>query len=150
MRIRSESTRYALEQAAALSEPLPEPPQRLTPEARAFWETVVTAKRRNAWTDNDLTVACSLCRDMALLEQLAEELEEYGPTLVNKDGRRYSNPAATIMDATQRRVLATCRQLQIHSVATTGKTEGQPNKNAAARDLAGKINGASDLIKRVK
>ena len=144
------SLKFEKEIAATLAEPLPEPPQRLSAAARAFWETVVSAKRRNAWSDSDLTIACALCRDLALVDQLAAELEADGPTLTNKDGRRYPHPASTILDATQRRVLATTRSLQIHAGATSGKTDHQGQKNEKARELAEKLGNVRDLIPRAR
>ena len=83
---RADSTKFALDAAAALAEPLPEPPLELSADALRFWETIVNAKRRNAWTDSDLLIACALCRDLALVERLSRELEVDGPTLENRDG----------------------------------------------------------------
>ncbi len=142
------STKFMLDEAASLAEPLPEPPRRLSDEAREFWATVIDSKRRSAWTESDLVVACTLCRDLALVERLSEQLDTEGPTLENKEGRRYPHPAGTLLDSTQRRILATCRQLQIHANATTGKTDHQGTKNAAARDLQGKLADVHPLIKR--
>lgn len=145
---RSDSTQFLLDQAAALAEPMPAPPLELSVDALRFWPTVYEAKRRNAWTDSDLLIACSLCRDLALVERLAREIEVDGPTLENKDGRLYPHPAGTLLDAAQRRILATTRSLQIHSIATGGRTDTQPHKNAAARDLQGKLAEVSSLIAR--
>ena len=143
------SLKFAQEEAAALAEPLPEPPQRLSEAARRFWPTVVSAKRRTAWTDSDLTIACSLCRDLALLDECTSELERNGLILVNEQsGRRYPNPAATILDAAQRRVLAATRGLQIHAGATTGKTDHQGQKNEKARELAQKLDNVHHLIRK--
>ena len=127
---------------------MPAPPLPLSDEAAAFWPTILAAKRRSSWTDSDLLIACSLCRDLALMERLSREIEVDGPTLENKDGRYYPHPACTILDATQRRVLATARQLQVHAVATQGKTDHQGTKNAAARELQGKLSAADRLIAR--
>lgn len=140
------STKFALDEAQKLAEPLPEPPRPLTSDALRFWPTVVDSKRRSAWTQSDLTIACSLCRDLALIEKLADELEQDGPTLETKEGRRYPHPAGTLLDAAQRRVLATTRSLQIHAIATAGKSDHQGAKNEAARQLAGKLAVVSDLI----
>ena len=145
----SNSINFAHVEAAALAEPLPEPPQRLSDAARRFWPTVVSAKRRTAWTDSDLVIACGLCRDLALIDECTAELERDGLTLVNEQsGRRYPHPAATILDAAQRRVLATTRGIQIHSLATQGRTDAQTNKNAASHDLGKKLNSAHRLIAR--
>ena len=142
------STKFLLDEAASLAEPLPEPPRRLSDEAREFWATVIDSKRRSAWTESDLVIACGLCRDLAFVETLTEELDRDGPTLTNKEGRRYPHPAGTLLDSTQRRILATVRSLQIHSLATQGKADHQSRKNAAARDLQGKLADVHPLIKR--
>ena len=143
------SLKFEQQQAAALAEPLPEPPQRLSDAALAFWPTIVSAKRRTAWTDSDLVIACGLCRDLALINECAAELARDGLTLVNaQSGRRYPHPATTILDATQRRVLATTRTLQIHAGATTGKTDHQGQKNEKARELARKLDNVHHLIRK--
>jgi hypothetical protein len=146
--IRADSTKFALDEAAALAEAMPEPPLPLGDDAAAFWGTIIGAKRRSSWTDADLLVACSLCRDLALMERLAREIEVDGPVLAGDRGKVYANPACTILDATQRRVLATCRQLQVHAVATQGKTDHQGNKNAASREISGRMKDAHSLIAR--
>ena len=145
---RADSTKFALDAAAALAEPLPEPPLELSADALRFWETIVNAKRRNAWTDSDLLIACALCRDLALVERLSRELEVDGPTLENKDGRMYAHPAGTLLDSAQRRILATTRSLQIHAIATGGRTDTQPHKNATAREISGRMKDAHSLIAR--
>lgn len=121
-------------EAQKRAEPLPSPPLKLKDAALQFWPVVINAKRRSAWTDADLVLACSLCRDLALLEKLADQIDDEGPTLVNDEsGRCYQHPAAVMLDATTRRTLATARQLQIHSIATTGKTDHQAVKNETVR-----------------
>ena len=144
------STKFMLDEAAALGEPLPEPPQRLSDAAACYWETIVGAKRRSAWTDSDLLIACGLCRDLALVETLTEELDRDGPTLTNKEGRRYPHPAGTLLDSTQRRILATVRSLQIHALATQGKADHQAKKNETARGLKTTLDNVHDLIARPK
>lgn len=147
---KSTSIKFARDEAAALAEPLPEPPLPLAPEALQHWPTIIGAKRRSAWGSSDLILACHLARDIALVDQLAADLERYGPTLENDKGRRYPNPSASILDATQRRILATTRNLQIHSLATQGRPDANTKKNAASRELADHLASVSHLIARPK
>ena len=145
----SNSTKFAIDEAAALAEPLPAPPRSLSPAALEFWPIVIDAKRRSAWTDSDLVIACNLCRDLDLVEKLNARLDAEGYTLVNEDsGRVYPHPASTMLDQASRRVLAATRSLQIHSLATGGRTDCQPNKNAASRQIKGTLSNVHSLIKR--
>ena len=43
--IRADSTKFALDEAAALAEAMPEPPLPLGDDAAAFWGTIIGAKR---------------------------------------------------------------------------------------------------------
>lgn len=146
-----DSVSFAVESAKALSEPLPEPPQHLDVQAMKFWPAIVTAKRRAAWTDADLVLAATIARDLAAIEALAEALASEGHILTDARGKKYAHPAANLLDQATRRSVATARALQIHAIATTGKTDHQGKKNEAARDLANKIGAADDdLIPRLR
>jgi len=144
----SDSVAFAVQSAKDLQEPLPEPPLPLDENAVVYWEQVLRSKPLSNWTPSDLLIACTLCRDLAAVEVLQEEIAEFGPVLVNEKKRRYSNPACNLLDQAQRRILAATRGLQIHAVATQGKTDHQGNKVAAARELAKKVDDADDLIAR--
>ena len=135
-----------MEAAAGASMPTPPPPQRLDDHALRFWESTVNSKRRSAWTDSDLLSACQLCRDLAAVEILSADIEQEGYTLIDGKGKKYPNPAARLLDAATRRVLATQKHLQIHSLATNGKTEAQPNKNEAARAIKANVSTMNSLI----
>lgn len=145
---RNDSVEFAVSEAKAMAEPLPEPPQALDDTALAYWPAVIESKRRTAWTQSDLIQACQLCRDYAAVEALNADLERDGQVLTAPSGRKYPNPAANLLDKAQRRALAIAKALQIHAIGTSGKTENQPKKNEAARDLAGKLATVSTLIAR--
>lgn len=146
---RADSIEFARETAQSLAEGLPVPPRKLSPDAAEFWATVIGSKRLAAWTDSDLILACSLARDLALAEKLSQQLDAEGHTLVNEDsGRVYAHPAAAMLDQANRRILSTIRSLQIHSLATNGRAEQQPAKNATAKQMAERNNNAGDLIAR--
>ena len=145
---RCDSTAFAVGAAKDLAEPTPPAPSILSADAGAYWPVIVSAKRRSAWTDLDLALAATLARDLAAIDQLSAELERDGLTLEDAKGKRYAHPAAGLLDqATRRAVLAT-RTLQIHAIATTGKTDHQGNKNEAARTLKGVVDNVHPLIAR--
>lgn len=151
MRTRSDSTRYALNEAKALAEGMPTPPQKLNADAVQYWPAIVGSKRATAWTDSDLLLACQLARDLAMIEQLSDTLEAEGDILTDAKGKKYAHPAGNLLDQASRRIISTQRALQLHAIATTGKTDHQGQKNATARDLAHKLAEAdSDLIPRAK
>lgn len=150
MRTRSDSTGFAVNEAKALAEPLPLPPQRLDDAALQYWPAVVNAKRRTAWTDSDLLLACQLARDLAAIDDLSADLEKNGRVLLDNKGKRYGNPAANLLDQANRRIISTSRALQVHALASTGRVIDQGKKNEAARTIAAKIDAADDdLIARV-
>jgi hypothetical protein len=147
---RSDSTAFAVDAAKALAKPLPEPTQPLDERALAYWPAIIQAKRLNAWTGVDLALATALARDLGAIETLSEELERDGHTLTDGKGKRYAHPAANLLDQAMRRTVLTTRSLQIHAIATTGKTDHQGKKNQAARELAGKLDNVHDLIPRAR
>lgn len=142
---------FAVETAKALAEGMAPPPQKLSEDAMRFWPAIVGSKRPTAWSDSDLLLACQLARDLAMIEQLSETLETEGGILEDAKGKKYAHPAANLLDQATRRTVTTTRALQIHAIATTGKSDHQGKKNEAARDLAGKLASAdNDLIPRAK
>jgi phage terminase small subunit len=146
--MQSNSTQFAVETAKDLAAPLPTPPQHLDEHAATYWADVINSKRRSAWTPADLLVACQLCRDLAAVDVLSQELETYGAVLEDAKGKRYSNPAARLLDAATRRTLAASKHLQIHAHATQGRSQEQRGKNETARALQDKVTSADDLIAR--
>lgn len=142
----ADATDFAIQTAAELSDPLPTPPQRLSEGALAYWPAIINSKRRSAWTDSDLLLACQLARDFYAVETLTEELEQDGHILERASGGRYANPATALLDKASRRIVMNSRALQVHAIATTGKTDHQGNKNEAARDLAKDLSNSSSLL----
>ena len=133
--MQADGIQFAVETAASLNEPLPTPPQRLSDGAMRYWGSVVDSKRRAAWTDSDLLLACQLCRDYDAVDSMTADLEEQGDVLERASGMKYPNPLHNLIDKATRRILLATRALQVHSRATSGKTEGQVNKNETARNL---------------
>lgn len=147
----ADSVGFAVETAQELAEPLPTPPQRLGEGAMRYWAPIVNSKRRTAWTESDLLQACQLARDYDAVETLTEELERDGHILTRESGSRYANPASALLDKAARRIILASRALQVHAIATTGKTDHQGAKNEAARQIAQDIRQAdSTLIPRLQ
>lgn len=145
---RSDSTAFAVTTAKALAKPLPEPTQPLDDRAMKYWPAIIGAKRLSAWTGVDLALATALASDLAAIELLTAELATDGHTLTDGKGKKYAHPAANLLDQATRRSIITARTIQVHAVATTGKTDHQGKKNTEARDIAGKLDNVHDLIPR--
>lgn len=141
-----DSVEFAVSTAKDMAEPLPTPPQRIDDAAMAYWPAVINSKRRSAWTESDLLVACQLCRDYAAVEALSADLEQDGYTLMDGKGKKYPNPSARLLDAATRRIHAGVKTLQIHALATQGKSDHQRGKNEAAREIQKSVSALSDLI----
>lgn len=146
----ADSVGFAVAEAKRLRKGLPEPLQALDDDAKAYWPIVVNAKRLTAWTESDLALAAGLACDLAAIDALRQQLADEGNTLKDNRGKLYAHPAANLLDQATRRTIASARALQINAVATTGKSDHQGGKNEAARKLKDQLNGASDLIKRIK
>lgn len=145
---RCDSTAFAVDTAKALAKPLPEPTQALDDRAMKYWPAIIGAKRISAWTGVELALATALASDLAAIEMLIAELATDGHTLTDAKGKKYAHPAAGMLDQASRRTILTCRTLQIHAIATTGKTDHQGKKNTEARTIAGKLDNVHDLIQR--
>ena len=146
--LRADSIGFATSTAKSLAKPLPEPTQPLSDAALKHWPNIIKAKRLSAWTGVDLALATTLARDLAAMESLSVELESEGHVLTDAKGKRYANPAGILLDQATRRTVLACRTLQIHAIATSGKTDHQGNKNAASREIAGRMKDAHSLIAR--
>ena len=146
-----DSVGFAVGIAKALAEPLPQPSQKLDKPAMKYWPAIVRAKRLTAWTDIDLALATTLARDLVAIDQLTRTLAKDGYTLTDiKTGKLYAHPAANLLDQATRRAANTARAVQIHAIATTGRTDDQGGKNEAARGIAAKLDNVHDLIPRAR
>lgn len=136
---RADGTKFATEAAAQASQPLPEPMQPLSPNARKYWPRIIGAKLISFWTDADLDTAWGLAEDLANLEEARLKLQSEPTFYTDANGRIQPHPAVKLVEEIERRVQATKRHLQIHSGATTGKADHQRGKNATARKIAAAI-----------
>lgn len=147
---RADSTSFAVNAAKDLNKPLPEPTQQLDERALAYWPAIIKAKRLSSWTGVDLALATALARDLGAIESLTDELAADGHTLIDSKGKRYAHPAANLLDQATRRSVLTARTLQIHSIATSGKSDHQGKKNETAREIDGKLANVHELIPRAR
>ena len=145
-----DSVGFAVDTAKRLNKALPEPAQPLDAAAMGYWPAIIKAKRLSAWTGIDLALATSLARDLAAIDELSAELASEGRTLTDARGKKYAHPAGNLLDQATRRAAATARAIQIHAIATSGKTDHQGQKNEAARDIAAKLDNVHDLIPRAQ
>lgn len=147
---RADGSKFALEAAAELARPLPEPLLPLSPRAEKYWPRIIAAKMLNLWTDADLDTAWGLCEDLAKLEELRLALQKQ--PILFKDGERIKeHPAVKLIEEFERRIQATKRHLQINSAAVNGPSHHIAGKNEAARSIATALDDATDdLIARPK
>lgn len=119
-RPRSDSAKAAIAAAQAVALGPLSPPAfvRLSKQAAAFWDAIVTARPRDTWTTADLILAGNLARAYADIEQLQKTIDTEGFIVEGK-----AHPAIAIMENMSRRALATGRQLKVDTIATVGKAE---------------------------
>lgn len=120
----SEQGRIFRESVAAL----PEPPGNLRECDLHFWSAIILAKRADAWTTTDLIFAEILAQTMADVRHVQADIHAEGNIV---DGRK--NPLHDILDMLTRRSLAICRTIQIHALATSGRSGDQARKNSLSR-----------------
>ena len=137
-KIRSDSNTTAGEM---MRDGLPEPPEhiRLPDEARPFWWSVVGAKSPDAWTPADLELAAELARTKADLERLRREIREEGDIV---DGK--VSPKRKLEETLVARSIRLSRTLQVHAIATVGRSGDQRQRNQAARDARDVADGLGD------
>lgn len=164
---RADGSKFALEAAAELARPLPEPPVPLSRDAKHHWPRIIGAKMLNLWTEADLVEACRLCEFEAQLGRLMATIEKKG-TIVRVAVRDRSgnvirdesgeilydykdHPAYKQIKELTRLIQATKRALQINSVAVNGPSHHIAGKNETARSIATALDDATDdLIARPK
>ena len=121
---------------------LPEPPEHieLPAETMPFWWSVVGAKAPDSWTPPDLELAAELARTKADLERLRREIAEEGD--LTPDGK--ISARRKLEDALVTRAIRLSRALQIHALATVGRSGDQRQRNQAARDARDVADGLGD------
>jgi len=118
-RPRTDTAKAAVQAAQNAALPPLEPPAcvSLRPGDRPFWERIVTSKARDNWTDVDLVTAAQLARAQADIEALQALVDAEGYVV---DGK--VNPAAQMLETLSKRTVALSRVLQVHALATVGRS----------------------------
>jgi len=139
-RNRSDSASSAVQFVADESTPI-EPPAHveLRDEDWPHWWAIVRAKRRESWTEHDLIFAAELARNFADLNRLRRELADEGDIVGG-----VINPKRKIEGDLIARSIRLTRLLQIHPLATQGRSADQAKRNTRAREAADAA--ADDLI----
>ena len=137
-KIRSDSNTTA---GAMLRAGLPEPPDHidLPAETMPFWWSVVGAKAADSWTPPDLELAAELARTKADLERLRREIAEEGDIIEGK-----ISPRRKLEESLVTRAIRLTRALQVHALATVGRSGDQRQRNQAARDARDVADGIDD------
>lgn len=118
-RQRTDTAKAAVNASQNAALPPLKPPAcvKLRPGDRAFWNRIVNSKARDNWTDVDLITAAQLARAQADIEQLQKQVDDEGYIL---DGK--INPAAQMLETLSKRTVALTRVLQVHALATVGRS----------------------------
>lgn len=143
-RHRADSAKAALKAAQNAAAGPIEPPASVTLREgdRPFWDAVVTSKARDNWTDVDLVTAAQLARAQADIERLQQQVDTEGYVI---DGR--INPAAQLVETLSKRAIALTRVLQVHALATVGRSADTVKANQLERQARDQID--DDLIPRM-
>lgn len=129
-RHRSDSAKAAVKAAQNAAAAPIDPPACVTLRTgdRPFWDAVVSSKARDNWTEVDLVTAAQLARAQADIEGLQKKVDAEGYIL---DGR--INPAAQMLETLSKRAVALTRVLQVHALATVGRSADTVQANQLER-----------------
>lgn len=99
-----------------------------------FWNSIVRARTRESWTDNDLVMAANLARCLADIERLQREIDVEGDIILNAKDTQVINPKHNLLETLSRRAVALSRTLQVHAHATQGESRDQGKKATKQRE----------------
>ena len=91
------------------------------------WQSIISSKRREAWTETDLGHAANLARCLADIQNLQLEITATGDIV---EGR--VNPRHKLVETLSRRAMALTRMLHLHAAATQGRSSDQVKRNRTA------------------
>lgn len=78
-----------------------------------FWHSIVRARARKEWSENDLVVAAQLARTQADIEREQKLLDDEGTVVENQRGTQVMNPRVTVLEQLARREMALMRSLKM-------------------------------------
>lgn len=130
-RARTDTAKAAIKATQNATLPPIDPPTciNLRPADRPFWDRIITSKARDNWTDIDLVTAGHLARAQADIETLQKQIDIDGYVL---DGK--VNPAAQMLETLSKRAIALTRVLQVHALATVGRSADTVDAAKLERD----------------
>lgn len=146
-RQRSDSITAAVRAAANAAAAPIQPPAHvnLREGDQPFWESIVSARARDAWTAADLELAAGLARCKADIERIQREIDAEGDILENAKGTPVVNPRHTLLETMSRRAVAVSRMLHVHAEATQGESADQ-GKRLSTEKAAKSVTKEDDLI----
>ena len=132
-RARTDTAKAAIRATQNAAKPPIEPPAciNLRPADRPFWDRIVSSKARDNWTEIDLVTASHLARAQADIEMLQQQIDSDGYVI---DGK--VNPAAQMLETLSKRAIALTRVLQVHALATVGRSADTVNAAKLEREAA--------------
>ncbi|NLY35289.1 MAG: TerS protein [Alcaligenaceae bacterium] len=132
-RARTDTAKAAIRATQNAAKPPIEPPAciNLRPADRPFWDRIVSSKARDNWTEIDLVTAGHLARAQADIEILQQQIDSDGYVV---DGK--VNPAAQMLETLSKRTIALTRVLQVHALATVGRSADTVNAAKLEREAA--------------
>jgi hypothetical protein len=135
-RSRSDSATAAVAAMQAASAGPIEPPSfvHIREGDMLFWSSIVRARTRDSWTDNDLVMAANLARCLADIERLQQEIDVEGDIILNAKDTQVINPKHNLLETLSRRAVALSRTLQVHAHATQGESRDQGKKATKQRE----------------
>ncbi len=144
-RARTDTAKAAVEAAQNAALPPLDPPECVTlrPADRPFWDRIVLSKARDNWTDVDLVSAAQLARAQSDIEELQRQIDVDGYVV---DGK--INPAAQMLETLSKRAIALTRVLQVHALATVGRSADVAPAAKLERDA--RQDDDDDLIPRLR
>lgn len=110
-----------------------------------YWAAIVHA--RAEWTDVDLHQAANLATCLADIERIKREIWGEGDVIVNAKGTQIVNPKHSLLETLSRRSVSLQAKLQVHALATVGRSGDQPPKaKAKKKAIAATVMAAGDEL----
>ena len=115
-----------------------EPPEKLKVAEMKIWHEITATRARQDWTPADLRHAVNLCRTFVLIEKLHKTLA------------RAESPEKVVgqIEKLTRLSLSMSAKLQIHALATVGRSADAVQRNTAQREAGLMLSGIEKYIKR--
>lgn len=97
---------------------------------KPFWQSIISSRARDTWSDCDLVVASQLARCQADIEREQQALEGESTVIQNARGTMVANPRCNVLSELARREMALMRTLRI-----AGTTIGRARDESGAAQI---------------